>query len=70
MLIKEHQGTALRSATSSSPQFMEHQGQTMYGICCSRVLVLCGLTLSEVEPGLYVKIVVDDRDCAKDLAHV
>ena len=26
----------------------------------------CGLTLPEVEPSLYVKIVVDDRDCAKD----
>ena len=26
----------------------------------------CGLTLSEVEPSPYVKVVVDDSDCAKD----
>ena len=25
-----------------------------------------GLTLSEVEPSLYLKIVVDDSNCAKD----
>ena len=68
VLTRKHQGSILRNAINSSPQFMEHRVQIMNGdmLYQSAHVETCGLTLSEVEPSLYVKIVVDDRDRVKD----